>query len=72
MKTIYSNGYARQEYLTRKVNRPCVDWPFYCTVERLVAANVDEVTAEQNACRIEHTISDTSFEKLKKKIGKAD
>lgn len=31
---------------------------------------MDEATAEQDACRIEHAISDTSFEKLKKKIGK--
>ena len=40
--------------------------------EQLIAAGVDEATAEQDACRIEHAISDTSFEKLKKKIGKAD
>lgn len=40
--------------------------------EQLIAVGVDEATAEQDACRIEHAISDTSFEKLKKKIGKAD
>ncbi len=40
--------------------------------EQLIAAGVDKVIAEQDACRIEHAISDTSFEKLKKKIGKAD
>lgn len=40
--------------------------------EQLIAAGVDAETAEQDACRIEHAISDTSFEKLKKKIGKAD
>ena len=40
--------------------------------EQLIAAGVNEATAEQDACRIEHAISDTSFEKLKKKIGKAD
>ena len=39
--------------------------------EQLIAAGVDEATAEQDACRIEHAISDTSFEKLKKKNGKA-
>ena len=40
--------------------------------EQLIAAGVDAETAEQDACRIEHAISDTSFEKLKKKIGRAD
>ncbi len=38
--------------------------------EQLIAAGVDEATAEQDACRIEHAISDTSFRKLKEKIGK--
>lgn len=35
--------------------------------KQLIAAGVDEVTAEQDACRIEHAISDTSFRKLKEK-----
>ena len=35
--------------------------------EQLIAAGVDEVIAEQDACRIEHAISDTSFRKLKEK-----
>ena len=33
--------------------------------EQLVAAGVDRETAEQDACRIEHVISDTSFQKLR-------
>lgn len=33
--------------------------------EQLVAAGVDQETAEQDACRIEHAISDESFQKLK-------
>ena len=37
--------------------------------EQLIAAGDDEVTAEQDACRIEHAISDTSFRKLKEKAG---
>ena len=37
--------------------------------EQLIAAGVDEATAEQDACRIEHAISDTSFRKLKEKAG---
>ena len=33
--------------------------------ERLIAAGVDPETAEQDACRIEHVISDESFQCLK-------
>ena len=36
--------------------------------EQLIAAGVDQETAEQDACRIEHAISDTSFRKLKEKV----
>ena len=34
--------------------------------EILVAAGVDPVTAERDACRIEHVISESSFQHLKK------
>lgn len=40
--------------------------------EQLIAAGVDRETAEQDACRIEHAISATSFEKLKEKAKQAD
>ena len=40
--------------------------------EQLVAAGVDLETAEQEACRMEHAISDTSFQKLKEKIQGTD
>lgn len=33
--------------------------------EQLIAAGVDPKTAEADACRIEHIISDESFERLK-------
>lgn len=36
--------------------------------KQLIAAGVDQETAEQDACRMEHAISDASFEKLKKRI----
>ncbi len=35
---------------------------------QLFAAGVDQETAEQDACRIEHAISDTSFQKLKEQF----
>lgn len=40
--------------------------------EQLVAAGVNQETAEQDACRIEHAISDTSFRKLKEKVQGTD
>lgn len=40
--------------------------------EQLVAAGVDQEIVEQDACRIEHAISDISFQKLKKQLQKAD
>ena len=33
--------------------------------ERLIAAGVDPATAERDACRIEHVISNESFQRLK-------
>jgi len=35
----------------------------------LINAGVDEVIAEQDACRIEHVISEESFQKIKEKLG---
>lgn len=40
--------------------------------EQLIAAGVDQETAEQDACRIEHAISDTSFQKLKGMVQRTD
>lgn len=40
--------------------------------EQLVAAGVAQETAEQDACRIEHAISDKSFQKLKEKVQQTD
>lgn len=40
--------------------------------EQLVAAGVDQETAEQDACRIEHAISDISFQKLKEQSQKVN
>lgn len=40
--------------------------------EQLVAAGVDLETAEQEACRMEHVISEDSFQKLKEKVHGTD
>ena len=37
-----------------------------------IAAGVDPKTAEADACRIEHTISDESFSKLKEAVNNED
>ena len=36
--------------------------------EQLIAAGVDPKTAEADACRIEHIISDESFDRLKEAV----
>lgn len=38
--------------------------------EQLVAVGVDRETAERDACRIEHVISEEAFEKLKTSVEK--
>ncbi len=40
--------------------------------EQLMTVGVDQETAEQDACRIEHCISDESFQKLKKVLHNSD
>lgn len=40
--------------------------------EQLMAAGVDRETAEQDACRIEHAISESSFRQLKIAAEKKD
>ena len=41
-------------------------------MEQLIAAGVDQETAEQDAHQIEHAISDISFQKLKEKTQKTN
>ena len=36
--------------------------------QQLIAAGVDRTVAEQDACRMEHAISDDAFRKLKEKV----
>ena len=41
-----------------------------CSAERLIEAGVDPKTAEKDACRLEHAISNESFQKLKDSLKK--
>ena len=43
----------------------CASLPHMSITRQLVAAGVDPQTAEREACRMEHTISQKSFELLK-------
>jgi len=38
--------------------------------EYLISLGIDETTADEDACRIEHVISDTTFNKIKEKLKK--
>ena len=54
------------------LNLPYLLFVYPFDTEQLVAAGVDRETAEQDACRIDHVISDTSFQKLKEKMRETD
>lgn len=41
-----------------------------CLTAFLTSLGVDEATASEDACKIEHAISDASFEAIKRYIGK--
>ena len=62
---------ARHMSLGREVAEKIYERHQFFT-EQLVVAGVDLETAEQEACRMEHAISDTSFQKLKEKIQGTD
>ena len=53
------------EQLVESIKRNGVMTPA-TVVEQLIATGVDPETAEVDACRIEHVISNESFERLKK------
>lgn len=52
-----SDAFFREKYLTKN-NCYFKNW--------LIEAGVEDATAEQEACRIEHDISEQSFQKLKR------
>ena len=61
------NGMVRSVDLARhmEVSKPSVCHAVATFTEQLIAAGVDPKTAEADACRIEHIISDESFDRLK-------
>ena len=69
--TVGEDGFLHLTAIGREVAEKIYERHQFFT-EQLVAAGVDRETAEQDACRIEHVISDTSFQKLKEKMRETD
>ena len=69
--TVDEDGFLHLTDIGREVAEKIYERHLFFT-EQLVAAGVDLETAEQEACRMEHAISDISFQKLKEKIQKTD
>ena len=69
--TMDEDGFLHLTDIVQEVARKIYERHQFFT-EQLVAAGVDRETAEQDACRIEHVISDTSFQKLKEKMRGTD
>ena len=69
--TMDKDGFLHLTDIGREVAEKIYERHLFFT-QQLIAAGVDRETAEQDACRIEHAISETSFEKLKEKAKQAD
>ena len=69
--TVDEDGFLHLTAIGREVAEKIYERHLFFT-EQLVAAGVDLETAEQEACRMEHAIGDTSFRKLKEKIQGTD
>ena len=69
--TVDEDGFLHLTAIGREIAEKIYERHLFFT-EQLVAAGVDLETAEQEACRMEDAISDTSFQKLKEKIQGTD
>lgn len=69
--TVDEDGFLHLTDIGREIAEKIYERHRFFT-EQLVAAGVDQETAEQDACRMEHAISDTSFQKLKEKAQQTD
>ena len=69
--TMDNDGFLHLTDVGREVAEKIYERHLFFT-EQLVAAGVDQETAEQDACRIEHAISDISFQKLKEQSQKVN
>lgn len=67
--TVDTDGYLHLTDAGRGVAEKIYERHLFFT-EQLVAVGVDQETAERDACRIEHAISEESFQKLKSSVEK--
>lgn len=67
--TVDADGYLHLTNMGKEVAEKIYERHLFFT-EQLVAVGVDQKTAEQDACRIEHAISEESFQKLKASVKK--
>lgn len=69
--TVDEDGFLHLTAIGRELAKKIYERHLFFT-EQLVAAGVDRETAEQDACRIEHAISEDYFQKLKEKVQGTD
>lgn len=69
--TVDIDGYLHLTDIGRKVAESIFERHQFFT-NQLIAAGIDPTIAEQEACRMEHVISDDTFQKLKKHLLKSD
>ena len=62
--TVDDDGFLHLTVIGREIAEKIYERHLFFT-EQLIAAGVDPKTAEADACRIEHIISDESFDRLK-------
>ena len=62
-----NDGYLHLTDLGQEIAEEIYERHLFFT-QQLIAAGVDRTVAEQDACRMEHAISDDAFRKLKEKV----
>ena len=65
--TVDEDGFLHLTVIGRELAKKIYERHLFFT-EQLVVAGADQETAEQDACRTEHVISEDSFQKLKEKV----
>ena len=65
--TVDDDGFLHLTVIGREIAEKIYERHLFF-MEQLIAAGVDPKTAETDACRIEHIISDESFDRLKEAV----
>ena len=67
--TVADDGFLHLTVIGREIAEKIYERHLFF-MEQFIAAGVDQETAEQDACRIEHDISAETYERLKESITK--